>query len=120
MKEVSSFASNGRFLLMGALAGAVATFVFTAVHYVFISNIWSMLLIMLVAGALCGACISFSYGLLAARPSLRSWVVYNLIYDGMLILLGVVSVLIFQPVTSMAALSASRGRRCRWRLFLPC
>lgn len=107
MTEITRFAGNGRFSLLGALAGAASTLVFTVIHDVFISNIWSMLLIMLVAGAICGACIGWSYGLLVARPSLRSWLVYNLLYDSMLILLGVVSVLLHEPVTSMAAVSAS-------------
>lgn len=101
--------NNGRFLLSGIFAGAIATVVFTVVHGMFISNIWPMLLVMLVAGTLCGASISWSFGLLVTRPSLRSWLVYNLILDGMLILLGLVSVLIFEPVTTIAALSAAGG-----------
>lgn len=100
---------NGRFPLTGAVAGATSTFVFTIVHDIFISNIWPMFVIMAVTGALCGACISWSYGLLVKRPSLRSWLVYNLIYDGNLILLGLVSVLLFEPMTTIAAVSASEG-----------
>jgi hypothetical protein len=107
MNGQTNAARNGRFPLTGALAGAIATFVFTIVHDLFISNIWPMFVMMVVTGALCGACISWSYGLLVKRPSLHSWLVYNLIYDGMLILLGIVSVLLFEPVTTIAALSAS-------------
>ena len=99
--------NNGRFALSGALAGAVSTLVFTVVHEIFISNIWPMLGIMLVAGGLCGACISWSYSLLVKRPLLGTWLIYNLIYDGMLILLGFVSVFLFEPVTTIAALSAT-------------
>lgn len=98
---------SGRFILSGALAGAVSTLVFTMVHDIFISNIWPMLGIMLVTGAICGACISWSYGLLVEQPSIGNWLVYNLIYDGMLILLGLVSVLLFEPVTTIAALSTA-------------
>lgn len=98
-----------RFVGSGAIAGAISTLVFTIVHDIFISDIWSMLVIMLVSGALCGVCISWSFGLLVERPSLRSWLLYNMILNGMLILLGVVSLLLFEPIISMAALSTSDG-----------
>ncbi len=101
--------TNGRFAFSGALAGAVSTGVFIIIHGLLISNIWFMLLPMLVTGALCGALVSWSYGLLAAAPTLRGWLGYNLVYDGMLILLGLVSVLLFEPVTTIAALSAAGG-----------
>ena len=109
MATLTTTADNGRFPITGAVAGVVSTFVFTIVHDLFISNIWSMFVMMAVTGALCGACLSWSYGLLVKRPSLRSWLVYNLIYDGMLILLGLVSVLLFEPVTTIAAVAASSG-----------
>ncbi len=98
---------NGRAASLGALAGGVSTIVFTIVHDLLISNIWFMLLPMLVAGALCGALLSWSYGLLVAAPSGRSWLAYNLIHLGLLILLGLVSLLLLEPVTTMAALAAS-------------
>ncbi len=99
----------GRLVSSGALAGIFSTLVFTVVHDIFISDIWSMLVIMLVAGALCGLCISWSFGLLVERPSPRSWLLYNMVLNGMLILLGVVSLLLFEPTTTMAALVASNG-----------
>ena len=98
-----------RFVSSGALAGAVSTLVFTVVHDIFISDIWSMLVIMLVAGVLCGVCISWSFGLLVARPSWHSWLLYNMILNGLLILLGLVSVLLFEPITTIAQLSAAGG-----------
>ena len=101
--------SNGRFLFSGAIAGSVSTFIFVIVHDILISDIWSMSVIMLVVGALCGACISWSYGLLVERPSWRSWLIYNLIYVGTLFLLGLVSLLMFEPITTIAALSAAGG-----------
>jgi Mg2+/citrate symporter len=55
-------AQNGRFLLSGVIAGAASTLVFTAIHHLFISNIWFSLLPMLIAGALCGLCLAWSYG----------------------------------------------------------
>jgi len=97
------------FIRSGALAGAVSTVIFTIVHEIFISNIWSMLVIMLFAGVLCGACIGGSYALLVERPSLPGWLLYNLILNGMLILLGIVSVVLFEPTTTIAALSAAGG-----------
>ena len=102
-------AQNGRFALSGAVAGAASTFIFIIIHDLLISNIWSMTVIMLIVGALCGACISWSYGLLVERPSWQSWLVYNLIYVGILILLGLVSVLLFEPITTIAAVSAAGG-----------
>jgi len=101
--------TRGGFTLSGAIAGAVSVLIFTWIHDLFISDIWSMLVVMLVAAAVCGLCVGWSYGRLVASPSLKSWLVYNLVYDAMFLLLGVVSVLIFEPVTTIAALSASNG-----------
>ncbi len=101
--------SNGRFPIAGALAGAISTLAFTIVHDIFISDIWSMLGIMLVAGAMCGASIGWSFALLVERPSRHGWLLYNFILDGMLIVLGIVSVLLFEPITTIAALSAAGG-----------
>lgn len=98
-----------RWAISGATAGVISAFIFVLIHDIFISDIWSMLVIMLVAGALCGAVLGWSYSLLVKRPSLRSWLAYNLLYDGMFILLGLVSVLIFEPVTTMAALIGTNG-----------
>ncbi len=98
-----------RWALSGAIAGAVSALVFTVVHDIFISDIWSMLAIMLVAGAMCGAAVGWSYSLLVKRPSLRGWLAYNLLYDGMFVLLGLVSVLLFEPVTTMAAVTGLNG-----------
>jgi len=96
-------------LLAGALSGAASALVFTIVHDIFISNIWSMLLPMLAAGALCGGLVSWSYGLLVATPSQRSWLIYNLVYVALFGLLGVASVLFFEPVTTMAAMVTLNG-----------
>lgn len=96
-------------VLLGAFSGIVSTLIFTIVHDIFISNIWFMLLPMLVAGALCGALLSWSYRLLVVTPSWRSWLIYNLIYVVLFGLLGVVSVLFFEPVTTMAAVVTLNG-----------
>jgi len=96
-------------LLAGTLSGIASTLIFTIVHDLFISNIWFMLLPMLVAGALCGALVSWSYRLLVAIPSRHGWLVYNLVYVALFGLLGVASVLFFEPVTTMAAVVTLNG-----------
>ena len=93
----------------GAVAGAVSAFVFAIIHDIFISDIWSTALIMMIAGALCGLCIGWSYALLVDTPSIGNWLRYNLLYVTMLMLLGATSVLVFEPIVSMAALMALDG-----------
>ncbi|UCG23892.1 MAG: hypothetical protein JSW55_17435 [Chloroflexota bacterium] len=105
----SSLANPGRYAVSGAIAGAASAFIFTIIHDILISDIWFSLAIMLVAGALCGACLSWSYSLVVDAPSLRSWAAYNLLYDAMFVLLGLVSVLLFEPVTTMAAVVTANG-----------
>jgi hypothetical protein len=95
--------------ILGAFSGIVSTLIFTSIHDIFISNIWFMVLPMLLAGALCGALLSWSYRLLAAIPSKRGWLVYNLIYAALFGILGMASVLIFKPVTTMAAVITLDG-----------
>lgn len=98
-----------KWALCGAFSGMVSTLIFTIVHDIFISDIWFMLLPMLMAGALCGALLSWSYRLLVAIPSRRGWLVYNLLYVALFGLLGVASVLFFEPVTTMAAVVMLNG-----------
>jgi hypothetical protein len=78
-------------------------------HDITISDIWAMAPIMLFAGAICGLCVGWSYSLLVDQHSIASWLKYNLLYVLMLILLGVISVLIFEPTMSFAALMALNG-----------
>ncbi len=87
----------------GTLAGAISAFAVTIVHNLAISDIWFSLPAMLAAGALSGACIAWSYALLFRTRSLGSWLRYNLAYLGMFALLGMASVLVFDPVTTIAA-----------------
>ena len=54
---------------LGAFAGAFSALVFTVVHQVLISSIWFALPAMLGAGAVCGACIAWSYRLVTPSPS---------------------------------------------------
>jgi len=94
-----------RYLRSGAVAGALSAFAFAIIHHLFISDIWYSLIIMMLAGALCGLCVGWSYGLLFKRPSVGSWLRYNLFYLAMFVLLGAASVLVFEPVTTAAALA---------------
>ena len=59
---------------------------------------------MLIAGALCGLCLGWTYGLLVQVPSIRSWVGYNTTFVLMFILLGIVSVLVYDPISTVAVL----------------
>jgi hypothetical protein len=91
----------------GAVAGALSAVAFAIIHDVFISDIWFSLIMMMVAAAVCGVCIGWSYGLLVEAPSTGSWLGYNVLYVARFVLLGAASVLVFEPVTTIAALVAA-------------
>jgi hypothetical protein len=97
-----------RFFTSGAIAGAISAFSFAVIHHLFISDIWFSLGVMLAAGALCGLCVGWSYALLVEIHSIRNWLRYNLLYVTILALLGLTSVLVFEPVTTIAALAGGR------------
>ena len=106
----SHHALNTRsYLRSGAVAGAISAFVFTVIHDHFISDIWFSLLFMMIAGAVCGLCLGWTYGLLFNVPLTGSWVRYNLLYVAMFGLLGAASVLIYEPVTTMEAVVAANA-----------
>lgn len=109
MNQLASFASKGSYAVSGVVAGVTSTVVFTVIHDIFISDIWFSLIPMLAAGALCGLCVAWSYALLVSAPSTGSWLRYNLLYVAMFALLGVLSVLAFEPVTTMAAVVTANG-----------
>lgn len=96
-------------LRSGALAGMATVLVFTAVHQLMISDIWFSLLPMLVVGGLCGLALAWSYRVVFAEPGAGSWLRYNLAYLAVLVLLGVVSVAVFEPVTTAEAVMAGNG-----------
>jgi len=93
-----------RYLRSGAIAGAVATLIFTAVHHLWISNIWFSFPFMLLAGAACGLGLAWAYALLVPAPSMSSWLRYNALHVALLLLLGAASVAVFEPITTVAAL----------------
>jgi hypothetical protein len=98
-----------RHLRTGALAGAASALAFTALHHVLISDIWFSLVPMLIAGAICGLCVAWSHGRLYRPPSVASWLRYNATYVALLVLLGVVSIMVFEPVTTIPELIAANG-----------
>ena len=93
----------------GAAAGATSVVVFTAVHHLTISNIWATLPIMLAAGALCGWSLAWSYKGLFRDYSLRTWLGYNAAHLMVFAALGLASVAVFDPVTTVAAVMARGG-----------
>lgn len=101
--------ATGLRLRSGAAAGASSALVFTLIHDLLISDIWFSLAAMLGAGAICGLCVAWSYRRLVARPSLGGWLGYNMVYVATLGLLGVASVVAFEPVTTIGALVAANG-----------
>jgi hypothetical protein len=92
------------FVGAGALAGVLSALVFTAIHQWLINPIWFALPVMLLAGGLCGMCLTWSYALVIDTPTVRSWLLYNLLYLVMFAALGLTSLIAFEPVTTIAAL----------------
>jgi hypothetical protein len=108
--ELPASARRGgvRLVVPGAAAGALAALVFAAVHALWITDIWFSAVPMMVAGAACGATIGWSYGRLF-QPSIRTWLGYNASYVIALAVLGLVSVAVFEPRTTMAELLTLGG-----------
>ena len=105
-QETATLARSSHIIRSGAIAGVIAVVVFTVAHHLFTSNIWFSLPLMALVGASCGMYLGWSYTLLTPSASLRRWLAYNLFYDGAFLLLALTSVLVFEPVITMAALIA--------------
>jgi hypothetical protein len=101
--------SGRRVLLSGAAAGAASAFAFTALHHLLISDIWFSLIPMLVAGAVSGLCLAWTYRVLFDPPSASGWWLYNGLWVALLVLLGLASFLVYEPVTTMTAIMATGG-----------
>jgi len=93
-----------RAALSGVIAGAISVLVFTVIHNLWISNIWDSLPTMLAVGALSGASLGWSYAMVSKTPSRTGWLRYNALYVAVLVLLGVASLIVFEPVTTVSAL----------------
>ena len=77
---------------------------FVVVHDIFISDIWFSVVVMVVAGVVCGLCIGWSYGVVTEQAAYRSWILFNVSFVVMLFALGAASVLVFEPTTTIAFL----------------
>ena len=97
MTETTMIRSFGRQTRSGGIAGAVSSIGFALLHQIFISNIWFSIVPMLAAGALSGICLAWGYWIVIERPSVGSWIRYNGPFMIMLMLLGLASVLVFEP-----------------------
>lgn len=98
---------NSTNLFAGVIAGTASSLAFTILHGLIISNIWFMLIPMLVAGAMCGFFISWSYEILVDKPSVAGWLNYNFLYIVLLFLLGPISLLLFEPIMTIPELVSS-------------
>jgi hypothetical protein len=92
------------YLRSGAIAGALSAVCFAFIHAWFISDIWFFAWVMVAAGALCGLCLALGYAVVVVTPTAGNWVRYNAHFVVMLAILGFLSVLFFEPVTTIAAL----------------
>jgi hypothetical protein len=102
--------TNGasRFVLVGAFAGALSALVFTIVHQLIISSIWFAIVSMLIAGAVSGICLAWSYAAAVSDKNVRTWFTYNSLYVFVLIALGIASMIMFEPVTTIQQLLLSK------------
>lgn len=93
--------------LLGAAAGVLATLAFMVLHDLWISDIWAMASPMLVAGAVSGLSLAWSYSTVPGGDSSRRWLGYNALHVGLLLGLGIVSLAVLDPIMSMAEIMAS-------------
>ena len=110
MNFIKRFNYPINFIFSGAIAGLVSTIIFTIVHQILITDIWFSFFIMAVAGIVSGISIAGSYGKIINTPSLKNWLGYNFIYILMFILLAVMSIIIFEPVTTAAEIMQAKTR----------
>jgi hypothetical protein len=97
------------FPVTGAVAGVASATAFAAIHAVFISDIWYSIVPMAVVGAVCGASVAASFGILVRHPTVRRWLLYNATFVGLFTLLGIASLVIYEPVTTIPALLTLHG-----------
>lgn len=95
--------------MTGAVAGTVSALAFAALHALLIGGIWFFLVPMLVAGAACGLCLAGTYGMVVQHPTIGGWLAYNASYVGLFAVLGVLSVVVYEPVTTITLLLAASG-----------
>lgn len=76
-----------------------------ALHDLLISDIWFSLPAMMVAGAVCGLCLAWSYHLVFRTPTPAGWLLYNLEFVGLFVVLGGLSFLVFEPIYTIPGLA---------------
>lgn len=84
--------------------GAALVLAFTVVHGVFISDIWFNAVPMIVAGALSGLTIAWSYGSGVRRHSTGAWFGYAALLSAEMVVLGIASLVVLEPRFTMAEL----------------
>ena len=110
MKFSGRFDFPVNFILSGAIAGLVSTFIFTVVHQILITGIWFSFLLMAAAGIISGVSIAGSYGKIIKAPSIKNWLGYNSILILMFILAALCSIIIFEPVTTAEEVMQAKTR----------
>ncbi len=109
MTFLRSSSRLARFTASGALAGAFSALIFCVVHQLLISSIWFAIVAMLIAGGVCGSCLAWSYALTVRNQTVTTWIQYNALYVVILVALGIVSLVMFEPVTTIAELLKSNA-----------
>ena len=74
-----------------------------------ISDIWYSIVPTAVVGAVCGASVAASFGILVRHPTVRRWLLYNATFVGLFTLLGIASLVIYEPVTTIPVLLTLHG-----------
>lgn len=88
--------------MLGAVSGGLTALGFVLLHDLWISDIWFNIGPMLVAGALCGLVIVWSYTKAVPEHSWTRWLSYNAYQVGLLAALGAVSLVVLDPEFTMA------------------
>ncbi len=87
---------------VGALSGVVVVLGFVLFHDIFIVDIWFNLGPMLIAGAVCGLSVAWSYRWAEVDHSTGAWFRYGGLYAAEIVALGAVSIAVLQPRFTMA------------------
>ena len=93
----------------GAIAGVVATTIFTVAHHLFINPIWWAFPFMAVAGAACGSALAWCYSNLTETRTARSWAAFVAMFTAMFGLLALASSMVYEPIITMAEVVNSTG-----------
>lgn len=84
--------------------GAAAVLAFVIIHDILIVDIWFNAIPMIVAGALCGLCVVWSYRTGIAGHSTRAWLSFTGLFVVEMAALGATSLFVLSPRWTMAEL----------------